>query len=384
MDKAMEIPQNLRDLSRIFADEGETLWLVGGMVRDWLRGKPSADIDIATTATTDKQMAIYGAQGIRHILTGLQHGTITVVINGEIYEITTCRTETGHDGRHAVVVPTRSIVEDLRRRDLTVNAIAMTMDGGVVDPFGGERDIREGVVRFVGDPVDRIREDHLRILRWFRFLGRMGDATDPDAGAVTAIRDNAESLKSISVERIWSEMSRIVTGPQASAVIALMRDTGVLAAIGVTAPDLDAGARAGGVTPDPAVTMSVYAGPDAARLPDAWKWSRDERAKAATVVAALGSPGYGIAEARAGLVAGAPLEAVVAAMAVRMDRAAATMMRDWRIPVFPVTARDLLAAGMKPGVAIGDTMRRLQGVWAASGYEMGAGDLVRTVDATAT
>lgn len=384
MSMAIEVPQELRDLSRIFADQGETLWLVGGMVRDWLRGKAMSDMDIATTATTDKQIAIYSAHGIRHIPTGLQHGTITVVMNDNVYEITTCRTETGHDGRHAVVVPTRDIVEDLRRRDLTVNAIAMTMDGDLVDPFGGERDIRDGVVRFVGDPVDRIREDHLRILRWFRFLGRMGDAAAPDANALTAIRDNADSLKSISVERVWSEMSRIVTGPQTSTVLALMRDTGVLSAIGIDAPDLEAGARAGAVTIDPATVMTAYAGQSAAGLPDAWKWSREDRAKAVVVANAIASSCYGIAEAKADLVGGNSLEAVAAAMAVRVDRAAATMIREWRVPVFPVAARDLLAAGLKPGVALGETMRHLQRVWADSGYAMGARDLVGMAQAALT
>ena len=373
----MEVPHALRDLSRIFAGEGEEIWLVGGPVRDWLRGQPSADIDVATTATTDKQIAIYERHGIRHIPTGLQHGTITVVMEGEVYEITTCRTETDHDGRHATVVPTRSIVEDLGRRDLTINAIAMSMDGEMVDPFDGERDIRDGVVRFVGDAAARIREDHLRILRWFRFFGRMGRADMPDAQAVSAIREGAASLGAISVERIWSEMARIVTGPQADSVIALMEQTGVLAAIGIADPDKATGARAAAVTRDPASVMTAYAGSAAETLPDAWKWSRDERAKALIVTKAIKSASYGLAEAKADLVAGADIEGVVASLAIRTSATTASTLRDWIVPTFPIAARNLLAEGMKPGIALGETMRHLQSQWALSDYSMTGDDLIR-------
>lgn len=144
--------------------------IAGGAVRDTLAGRPVADIDLATPRPPDRVMAALNAAGIRTVPTGLAHGTVTAVAGGRGFEITTLRRDVETDGRHAVVAFTDDWRQDAARRDFTLNALSMTPDGAVYDYFGGIADLRAGVVRFVGDPAQRIAEDYLRILRFFRFL----------------------------------------------------------------------------------------------------------------------------------------------------------------------------------------------------------------------
>ena len=174
--------------------------IVGGAVRDALIGRAVADIDLATPDTPDAVAAALARSGIRCVPTGLDHGTQTAVVNGRGYEITTLRRDVETDGRHAVVAFTDDWREDAARRDFTINAMSMTRDGAVFDYFGGQADLRAGIVRFVGDAATRIAEDYLRILRFFRFFARYGGTPDP--AAVAAIRDALPGLAGLSVERV--------------------------------------------------------------------------------------------------------------------------------------------------------------------------------------
>ena len=172
LEKPSFVKPELLRLEKMFADAGFELVFVGGCVRDALLGKEPKDVDLATSATPEEQISLYNQNGIRFIETGLQHGTVTAVLDGEPYEITTYRIDKETDGRHAKVDYTRDLVEDLSRRDLTFNAIAMRFDGTLVDPFDGMADLHNGRVRFVGNAQQRIEEDYLRILRFFpSFLG---------------------------------------------------------------------------------------------------------------------------------------------------------------------------------------------------------------------
>lgn len=201
--------------------------LVGGAVRDLALGVDAADVDLATPEPPDVVMNILADAGIRTVPTGLSHGTVTAVLNGRGLEITTLRRDEETDGRHAVVSWTTDWREDAARRDFTINALSCDSDGVVHDYFGGLTDLAAGRVRFVGDPGERIHEDALRVLRFFRFQGRFGvGQADPEA--LFAIRAMAGRVRRLSVERVWSEFRRILRGPRADDMVMLMAETGVL------------------------------------------------------------------------------------------------------------------------------------------------------------
>ncbi|MDN6042422.1 MAG: CCA tRNA nucleotidyltransferase, partial [Acetobacter sp.] len=204
--------------------------LVGGVVRDLLAGRSVADVDIATPEPPEHVQAALEAAGIKVVPTGLAHGTVTAVIESAPYEITTLRQDTETDGRHAVVSWTQDWQQDAARRDFTINAMSRDKEGVLFDYFGGQADLQAGHVRFVGQAAQRIEEDALRILRFFRFQGRYGHG-QPDVQAVTAIEQRTDLLKKLSVERVWSELQRLLVGPQAAQQVLLMARLGVLAAV---------------------------------------------------------------------------------------------------------------------------------------------------------
>ena len=380
----MDLPvtTTLREISAMFEAKERRLWLVGGCVRDWLLGIVPADIDATTDATPEEQMAIYEANGVRYVPTGLKHGTITVIRNDEIYEITTLRTDVATDGRHATVAYTRDLAVDLERRDLTINAMAMDLDGGIVDPFGGREDLRAGRVRFVGDPVCRIREDYLRVLRWFRFLGRFaaegGVAPDPEAYA--AVMAEAGGLSRISVERIWSEMSRILTGRNALQVLRLVHDSGASAVIGLPEGSEERLTIALAHGMDPATTLGGSLGDAGDRTLVAWKLSNAEKHRARFVAKRLRQDGYGANAARLDLVNGEDLRLVTDTMRLAGSDGIAAI-ETWSVPVFPVDGDDLIALGMQQGVEMGMRMKRMRQEWIASDYAMTAADLLGKVTA---
>lgn len=176
---------------------------MGGVVRDLMMGRSVADVDLATPEPPEQVLATLKQAGIKAIPTGLAHGTVTAVIESAPYEITTLRRDVETDGRHAVVVWTADWREDAARRDFTMNAMSRGRDGVLHDYFGGQQDLAQGLVRFVGNAATRIAEDALRILRFFRFQARYGRG-QPDAEAIEAVTAQAGLLRGLSVERIWS------------------------------------------------------------------------------------------------------------------------------------------------------------------------------------
>lgn len=368
---AIDVPAALMDLSALYADAGHALWLVGGCVRDAVLERPAKDIDLATSATPEEQIALCRASGLRFVPTGLQHGTITVLTGGEGYEITTFRTDVETDGRHAVVAYTRDLTTDLERRDLTFNAIAMSFDGRVADPFGGVADALTGTVRFVGDPAARIAEDHLRILRWFRFWGRLGDHGRIDPDAMAAIREGRSGLRRISAERVWSEVSAILTGAQPSTVVRAMIAAGVMTEIGC--PDGEPGLLhwMRNFSADPAVLAGAWLGTGAEPTLTAWKASSRERRRAAFVHERLETDRYDLTAAKRDLVDGAEdPETIAAVLGMRGFACDVAALRSWAVPTMPIGGDDLTAAGMVPGRGLGAVLARVRGEWIASGYAM--------------
>ena len=375
---AITIPTALAELGARYEAAGHEIWLVGGCVRDHVLGLPCKDVDLATSATPEEQVAICEAGGYRWYGTGLQHGTLTVLAGGVPYEITTFRTDVETDGRHATVAYTRDLETDLARRDLTINAIAMSFDGRVVDPFGGVHDALARHVRFVGRPAERIAEDYLRILRWFRFMGRFADALDQTGPDVEAIAAGAKGLSRISVERVWLEMQRILSGPRPYGVIDLMKRAGVLAAIGIEGGDTDRLADMRPHTDDPRLLLAAWMGDAAPDVAQRWKTSADEREEIAFASSRMTSP-YALADVKADLVRGVPKAWIMPILKLRGMRDEYRAVADWDAPAFPIQGRDLLASGMKAGTIVGDTLRRLREDWTASDYTLTRDDLLSRI-----
>jgi tRNA nucleotidyltransferase (CCA-adding enzyme) len=221
------ITDNLLMLRNLFKQKGFDIRIVGGAVRDVAKNVIPKDVDLCTDAFPDEAIQIYKDNGIRFEPTGIDHGTITVVFGDEVYEITSLRFDTETDGRHAKVTFTRDWHEDLARRDLTINAMAIDFDGNIYDPFDGYNDLKNGIVKFVGDPEERIQEDYLRILRYFRFAGRYA-ANIRDTESFDAIKKHAHGLKNISRERVWQEVKKIMSASSYFIVYQDMATAGVL------------------------------------------------------------------------------------------------------------------------------------------------------------
>ncbi len=342
--------------------------IVGGAVRDALIGRAVADIDLATPDTPDAVAAALARSGIRCVPTGLDHGTQTAVVNGRGYEITTLRRDVETDGRHAVVAFTDDWREDAARRDFTINAMSMTRDGAVFDYFGGQADLRAGIVRFVGDAATRIAEDYLRILRFFRFFARYGGTPDP--AAIDAIREAVPGLAGLSVERVWSEVSRILAAPEPVATIVLMAQLGVLAAVlpeGTSVPNLARLVQAAAPA-DPILRLAALLTGGASDLALRLKLSAAERDR----LLAIRQPNVLTPEADDDALRRALADVEPAVLLDRLwlagggapgwaalrDRLAA-MPR----PVFPLEGRDVLALGVPPGPEVGVRLRAVRAWW---------------------
>ncbi len=200
---------------------------VGGCVRDTLLGRKIRDIDIASDAPPDDIIRCLQNANIRTIPTGIEHGTVTAVIGGASFEITTLRRDVETDGRHAKVTFTDDWDGDAARRDLTINSISLEIDGTLHDPFGGRADLKAGRIRFVGNPQDRIVEDVLRLLRYFRFQAHYG-TPPPDQEALAACRLLAPRLSKLSGERVRSELLKLLEAPDPAPTLRLMAEAKIL------------------------------------------------------------------------------------------------------------------------------------------------------------
>lgn len=378
-------------LSHLAADGGAARF-VGGCVRDTVAGRAIGDIDVATDATPDRVTALLRERGARVIPTGLAHGTVTAIVDGTAFEITTLRCDVETDGRRAVVAFTRDWLSDAARRDFTMNALYLDGDGTLYDPTGGRADLESGRVRFVGAPRDRLAEDVLRLLRFFRFHAWYG-AGAPDAEAMAACAAFAPRLSGLSGERVWAELSRIVRAPDPAGALRLMDRAGALsetvadaaefrrlekiveieAALGLDPSairrlaavlDLEAadtgrlarrqrmsGAESGRLAGAANAARELVARPDAAaagrRL---YRWGEEIFADA-LAIAWAGRRAAGGAEDE--------FEAAGRALAA------------WRRPVFPLRGGDVVATGAEPGPAVGRLLREVEAWWIAEGFAPG-------------
>ena len=221
-----------QDVLHLIAAAGYQAYVVGGCVRNALIGVPVTDIDIATDARPETVMSLAETAGLRAVPTGIEHGTVTLVADGQGFEVTTFRSDVETHGRHATVAFSSDLHEDATRRDFTMNALYARADGTVLDPLGGLPDLHARRVRFVGDATARIREDYLRILRFFRFHAQYGDPAqglDPDALAACAA--GVEGLDRLSHERIGAEMRKLLSATDPAPAVGAMAQCGALAHI---------------------------------------------------------------------------------------------------------------------------------------------------------
>jgi poly(A) polymerase len=364
-------------LMQVLEGKGHLALFVGGCVRNALYFLPVSDIDIATDARPQEVTRIAEAAGFKVVPTGIEHGTVTVVAHGKPHEVTTFRRDVKTDGRRAVVAFSSRLEEDAQRRDFTMNALYADRQGKVIDPLGGLADHQAHIVRFVGDAETRIREDYLRILRFFRFHAIYGDPDKGiDADALAGCARLAEGLDNVSKERVGSEMRKLLAAGDPAPAMSTMDRAGVLARILPGADprplaylhslELDA-------EPDWLRRLAVIGGQDPARR---LRLSTVEAYLLADLQAAIGSmesPAvlgwkFGIDRgADALLIRAAALEAAIQPLDMAEVRRGATA-------TFPVTAADLMPAFQ--GRALGDRLKTLKARWLASDLRLTGPELL--------
>ena len=351
---------------------GKQALFVGGCVRNTLLEEPVADIDISTDALPEEVMNLAEAQGLRALPTGIEHGTVTVISGHIPHEITTFRKDVETDGRRAVVAYSKYVDYYAHRRDFTMNAIYANRHGELVDPLNGMIDLVRGSVRFIDDPDQRIREDFLRILRFFRFHAWYGDEShgmDPEA--LAAIAENLDGLDTLSNERVGSELKKLLNAPDPSPVVAAMQATGVLTRI---LPGSDDKALAplvhleqeNDVEPDPIRRLAALGDGWADRL----RLSKSEIRPLDRLREELGSMisaeelGYRLGEELA-------LDVLLMRAAVLSTPLTYTDRDDLRFAakqVFPIKAADLMPEYRGP--ELGEKLKQLERFWIESGFQL--------------
>ena len=373
------------DLARLLAAldrDGEETRIVGGAVRNALVGRAVTEVDLATTALPEVTSERARRAGFKPIPTGIAHGTVTVVVDGTPFEVTSLREDVETDGRHATVRFGRDFDADALRRDFTMNALSMGRDGMVHDATGGLDDLAARRLRFIGAARQRIREDYLRILRFFRFHAEYAEGPiDPD-GFDAAIRER-HGLDHLSRERVRAELVKLVMAPRAVETLGRLAESGLLARVTGGVADLGRLARA--VERDAVGRLAaalVGVREDAERLRERLRLSNAEHARLDAYAQALArlrsNPAIGVAELRRVAFAHGVDALIDAATALDgevrpvLDPAARDLLARFRdghevAPLLPLSGRDLVAEGVAPGPEVGRRLAEARAAWLAAG-----------------
>jgi poly(A) polymerase len=376
---------------------GEEARVVGGAARNALMGLPLSDIDIATTAPPDEVVRRATADGLRAVPTGIEHGTVTLVVDGTPFEVTTLRQDVETFGRKARVAFGRDWKTDAERRDFTMNALSISADGVVHDYVGGRADLEAGRVRFIGDPARRIAEDYLRILRFFRFQASYAQGP-PDAEGLHACIVAREGLRGLSRERIRAELMKLLVAPLAVPTLQVMAEAGfaerLLGGVALLASfaDIVEVEQAARVAPNAVRrlgALGVLIEEDAERLREKLRLFNSEYERLASIADRWWrvSPGLGEAGARVLLYRLGPdryVDRVLVAW-TRAPQGAAdpawqalvTLPARWTAPRFPLKSADLIARGVPKGRALGTALRDAEHAWIAAGFPQDAAALDR-------
>jgi poly(A) polymerase len=373
-------------LDALGAREGETR-IVGGAVRDTLLGLDVADIDCATRLAPEEVRDRVKAAGFKAVPTGIAHGTITAVIPAGPIEVTTLRRDISTDGRRATVAFTDDWREDAARRDFTINALsADPVSGEIYDYFEGLADTEAGCVRFIGDPLGRIAEDHLRILRFFRFHARFGRG-EPDAAALTACAARANDLMALSRERIADELLKLLAVPDPTPTIERMIGLGIFRPV---LPEIEEAAllerlvrreRALRLPPDPLRRFSALLPPDRDRVSGvAMRLKLSNAARKRLELAADREPDAAARPEAIAYRTGVDVACDRLLIGVEEDAAAiasAASLAGWRRPTLPLSGGDLIALGLRAGPVVAGTLQAIERQWIEEGFP--PADRVRAV-----
>ncbi|MDT6939113.1 CCA tRNA nucleotidyltransferase [Brucella pseudogrignonensis] len=399
----------LQALFAAFNRDGGEVRVVGGAVRNTLLGTAVSDIDLATTHLPDATVRLAKEAGFKPVPTGIEHGTVTVVVQGQPFEVTTLRKDVETDGRRAKVAFGTDWKADAERRDFTINALYATANGDVIDYVGGLADIETKTLRFIGDAEERIREDYLRILRFFRFFAWYGTGR-PETEGLRASARLKDGLDQLSAERVWSELKKLLAAPDPSRALLWMRQSGVLSAIlpesekwgidaihGLVRTEADLGWPV-----DALLRLESMVPPDVARMSELGKrlkmsnaerarleaWARADAVKSETSEQALKKLIYrGSSQAIQDRIrlsyASARQEAATSDEA--MIRAGGysrllDLTQKYQPLVFPVTGSDLLELGIEKGPGLGEVLRNLETLWIDSGFSLDRETLLDKLD----
>jgi poly(A) polymerase len=381
----------LHALLAVLDGAGEETRVVGGAVRNTLLGHPVHEVDLATTATPDVVGARAEKAGFKAVPTGIEHGTVTVVVDGTPFEVTTLREDVETHGRRATVRFGRDFKADARRRDFTINALSVSRDGRIHDYVGGLADLESRRVRFIGDAAARIREDYLRILRFFRFTAEYGDGSPDEEGFSAAIRERS-GVAILSRERVRVEFMKLLVTRRAFDMVRVLSDTGFLALFLAGVGDFGRLARA--ITdeqqeergPDALrrlAALAVITPEDAERLRERLRLSNDEHdrlnalARLITRLKSIPDPldailirrlvadhGTALLADALALVSGEPRPVLAAEASQSFARFASG---EEAVPVFPFRGADIVARGVAKGPRVGEILARARQAWLTAG-----------------
>lgn len=399
----------LRALFDALNRDGGEARVVGGAVRNSLLGTKVSDVDLATTHLPQDTMRLVKDAGFKPVPTGIEHGTVTVVVQGRPFEVTTLRTDIETNGRHAKVVFGTDWQKDAERRDFTINALYAKADGTIVDHVGGLADIETRTLRFIGDAEARIREDYLRILRFFRFFAWYGSGR-PEADGLRASARLKDGLNQLSAERVWVELKKLLSASDPSRALLWMRQSGVLSVIlpesekwGIdaihslvrTEQELD-------WPTDALLRLESMVPPDAARVSEMGKrlkmsnaerarleaWARQDVVKSELSEYALKKLlyrsskqavldrvmlGYAAARGEAAMNDEAMIKA--GAFSRLLETA-----QNYEAPLFPVTGADLLTMGIEKGPKLGKILKELEAIWIESNFSLDKEELLAKIN----
>ncbi|MFC0244522.1 CCA tRNA nucleotidyltransferase [Falsochrobactrum ovis] len=399
----------LRALFDALNRDGGEARVVGGAVRNSLLGTRVSDVDLATTHLPQDTMRLVKDAGFKPVPTGIEHGTVTVVVQGRPFEVTTLRTDIETNGRHAKVVFGTDWQKDAERRDFTINALYAKADGTIVDHVGGLADIETRTLRFIGDAEARIREDYLRILRFFRFFAWYGSGR-PEADGLRASARLKDGLNQLSAERVWVELKKLLSASDPSRALLWMRQSGVLSVIlpesekwGIdaihslvrTEQELD-------WPTDALLRLESMVPPDAARVSEMGKrlkmsnaerarleaWARQDVVKSELSEYALKKLLYrsskqavldrvmlGYAAARGEAAMNDEAMIKVGAFSRLLETA-----QNYEAPLFPVTGADLLTMGIEKGPKLGKILKELEAIWIESNFSLDKEELLAKIN----
>lgn len=389
-DDVLKVAKVISSVKRSDSGEKHEVRLVGGAVRDLLMDRKPKDVDLAATTLPEDTFRLCEESGFRTIATGLQHGTVTVVTEaGQNIEITSLRIDEETDGRHAVVKYTTDWQLDAARRDLTINAMSMDLEGRLYDYFNGEQDILDRRVQFVGNPMLRIQEDYLRILRYFRFHGRI--ANDPlvhEEITMSAIRELKDGLKQVATERISVEILSLITGRNGPEEIRMMYESGVAQVIGLPCPGqldklatvYDNQKRSGRPMSPITLLNALHDDSPIMGFAEKWKLSTVQRNLLFFIASNRGQQGD-LKHYQDLLTDLKPASKphVLELLVYQGHLDFAEAIDKWEIPAMPLNGQTLKERGLKTGPRMGIYLSKLRKEWQKSNFTLTADDLLKLV-----